>query len=262
MPPFLRACFFLGFGLAFMAMQTPAQTADQGWLDRKLQDEKSPVPLKVTVLGQSELENTAGRELESGLDVLYGAASILDADAIKGEAIIGTARELRAKYPSALIPAGLDAEGYWIGEIRLSKRTLLLVAGGDARGVLYGAFALVRELATRGWSACRSLSSHPAMPIRWVDEWDNADGSVERGYAGRSIFFEGGKVRDDLGAVGEYARLLASIGINGCNVNNVNNAAAFLQPDMLQGLARVADTMRPERCGKHIGRIHGGAAEL
>ena len=83
------------------------------------------------------------------------------------------------------------------------------------------------------------------MPIRWVNEWDNIDGSIERGYAGRSIFFESGKVRDDLAPVSEYARLLASIGINGCNVNNVNNAAPFLEPEMLKGVARIADAMRP-----------------
>jgi alpha-glucuronidase len=89
------------------------------------------------------------------------------------------------------------------------------------------------------------IRSRPAVPIRWVDEWDNANGTVERGYGGRSIFFENGKVRDDLSAVGEYARLLASVGINGCNVNNVNGAAPFLAPEMLQGLKRIADAMRP-----------------
>ena len=83
------------------------------------------------------------------------------------------------------------------------------------------------------------------MPIRWVDEWDNANGTIERGYGGRSIFFENGNVRDDLSQVGEYARLLASVGINGCNVNNVNGAAPFLEPDMIKGLARIADAMRP-----------------
>ena len=83
------------------------------------------------------------------------------------------------------------------------------------------------------------------MPIRWVDEWDNADGSIERGYAGRSIFFDNGRVRDDLAPVAEYARLLASIGINGCNLNNVNNAAVFLTPQMLEGISRIAETMRP-----------------
>ncbi len=79
----------------------------------------------------------------------------------------------------------------------------------------------------------------------WTDEWDNADGSIERGFAGRSIFFDAGRVRDDLAPVGKYARLLASVGVNGCNLNNVNNAAPFLEPEMLKGVARIADTMRP-----------------
>src|SRR5262249_3431491 len=90
-----------------------------------------------------------------------------------------------------------------------------------------------------------NLRERAAMPIRWVDEWDNADGSIERGYAGRSIFFDNGRVREDLAPVAEYARLLASIGINGCNLNNVNNAAVFLQPQILEGIAHVANTMRP-----------------
>jgi alpha-glucuronidase len=68
---------------------------------------------------------------------------------------------------------------------------------------------------------------------------------VERGYAGRSIFFENNKVRDDLSAVSEYARLLASAGINGCNVNNVNGAAPFLNADNIPAMARIADAMRP-----------------
>ena len=83
------------------------------------------------------------------------------------------------------------------------------------------------------------------MPIRWIDEWDNIDGSIERGYAGRSIFFDAGHVRTDLVSVTEYARLLASIGINGCNLNNVNNASAFFTPEMLKEIARIADAMRP-----------------
>ena len=62
--------------------------------------------------------------------------------------------------------------------------------------------------------------------------------------AGR-IFFEGGNVREDLAPVAEYARLLASVGINGCNVNNVNAAPQLLDSDHLKQLARIADAMRP-----------------
>ena len=63
--------------------------------------------------------------------------------------------------------------------------------------------------------------------------------------AGGRSFFDAGHVRADLAPVREYARLLASVGINGCNINNVNNAAPFLKPEMLEEVARIADTMRP-----------------
>ena len=87
------------------------------------------------------------------------------------------------------------------------------------------------------------MREHPAMPIRWVDDWDNPDGSIERGYAGRSIFFEDGHVRQDLAPVSAYARLLASVGINACNLNNVNRASPFLTPD-----CSTASRVSPRRC--------------
>ncbi|MGD0832599.1 MAG: glucosiduronase, partial [Terracidiphilus sp.] len=121
----------------------------------------------------------------------------------------------------------------------------LLIVGGGERGVLYGAFALVRKLATTGWTPTAKITEEPAMPIRWVDDWDNPDGSIERGYAGRSIFFESGNVRADMAPVAEYARLLASVGISGVNVNNVNAAPQLLDADHLKQLARIADAMRP-----------------
>jgi len=78
---------------------------------------------------------------------------------------------------------------------------MLIIVGGSDRGLLYGVFALLRFLATDADLTQLNFRSHPAMPIRWVDEWDNPDGSIERGYAGRSIFFETGSVRDDLAPV-------------------------------------------------------------
>jgi alpha-glucuronidase len=125
----------------------------------------------------------------------------------------------------------------------LGSRTIVIEGWGD--GLLYGVFTLLRTLAAGGDLPAEGIREQPALPIRWVDEWDNPDGSVERGYAGGSIFFEGGQVRQDLAPVAEYARLLASVGINGCNINNVNGASAVLRPEMLPGLARVADAMRP-----------------
>ncbi len=85
----------------------------------------------------------------------------------------------------------------------------------------------------------------PYAPIRWVNEWNNIDGSIERGYGGRSIFWEGGHIREDLSRVSEYGRLLASLGINGISINNVNANPLVLSPEFVPQVARVADVLRP-----------------
>ncbi|MGB6723455.1 MAG: alpha-glucuronidase family glycosyl hydrolase [Terracidiphilus sp.] len=253
--------FFLVFaGAAILAAGAAAQTpaADQAWLNYALPHPRMLYPRHVRALGSGALEQSAVRELLRNLGNL--AADSLSARAqagLGGHTVVGTADEVRKAFPAVPVPAGLEPESFWIYSAPCSDRyngcgehNLVVIAGGDERGVLYGAFALLRLAASGDRGKPPSLTvnpmrGHPAMPIRWVDEWDNANGTVERGYAGRSIFFEDGKVRDDLTQAGEYARLLASVGINGCNVNNVNGAAPFLAPDMIEGLARIADAMRP-----------------
>ena len=65
------------------------------------------------------------------------------------------------------------------------------------------------------------MTKEPAMPLRMVNHWDNMDGSIERGYSGRSFFFENNEILVDERTV-TYARLMASVGINGAVINNVN----------------------------------------
>ena len=201
------------------------------------------VPLQVRALGNGIVEQSAVREIDRALTASSPTARAREA--LGGETVLGTTEEMRRAYHDLPVPKDLKPGGYWVYFKR--DPNLLLIAGGDEAGVLHGAFAMLRYPYGQAKfdPQSHSFRSEPAMPIRWTNEWDNADGSIERGYAGRSIFFEGGKVRDDLAPVSEYARLLSSVGINGCNVNNVNNAAAFLQPEMLKGLARIADAMRP-----------------
>jgi alpha-glucuronidase len=198
----------------------------------------------IEALGHGPLENAALHEIVSGVDRLYGSAPSAGGGALDSVIVLGTVMEVRSTYPTVNPAQTLPAEGFRIANQTINGKRLLLIEGGSERGVLYGAFALLRKLATTGLPKTTIVET-PAMAIRWVDEWDNADGSIERGYAGRSIFFDGGHVRDDLQPVHEYARLLASVGINGCNLNNVNNAAPFLPPEMLGGIKRIADTMRP-----------------
>jgi alpha-glucuronidase len=228
-----KIAFVLCVGAACgLGNRVGAQTADQAWLKDAT---PQPNPEAVRALGKGPLEQAALEELRRGIGRHKESSEI----------VIGTVDEVVHAFPALRVPTARapGPEGYWL--YREPDNKHLVIAGADERGVLYGAFALLRlrgEGQTLGGEVVRST---PAMAIRWVDEWDNADGSIERGYAGRSIFFEGSKVRDDLAPVGEYARLLSSVGINGCNVNNVNNAAPFLNAEMHSGLKRIADAMRP-----------------
>jgi alpha-glucuronidase len=229
--------------LLFLACCFPghAQTADQAWLKYRPTGKPLNVPTNVRVLGKSLVEETAATELRRGLISLSGGSPLESGPNI---ILLGTVAEVRSNQPGASVQA-LGPEEYLIAWKRGELTRELDVIGGSDRGLLYGVFSLLRSLAQGTELSRINFREEPAMPVRWVDEWDNADGTIERGYAGRSIFFEGGKVRGDLAPVGEYARLLASVGINGCNVNNVNNAGPFLEPQMLSELANLADTMRP-----------------
>jgi alpha-glucuronidase len=222
-----------------------AQTAEQAWLGRAGYHGPSDVSLFTKALGPGVLEKTAEIEIYREIRSLRLASSGDSFGSIDGRIVLGTAHEVQRAFPELPVPGDLEPDGYWLMWEQHNGHPLLAVTGGDERGVLYGAFAVLRTLAEGGDLHFKGLREHPAMPIRWVDEWDNPDGSIERGYAGRSIFFEGGNVRQDLAPVAEYARLLASVGINGCNINNVNAAPQLLDTEHLKQLAPIADAMRP-----------------
>jgi alpha-glucuronidase len=218
-----------------------AQTAAQAWLKYRPIGKALSVPTRVSTLGQSVLEQTAAIELRRGLLSLSGGAPL---EIGPNTILLGTMQEMRTRDSKSIVPS-LEPDEFLISARRGDLVREIDIVGGSDRAILYGAFAFLRNLAQGTDMSKADLRERPAMSIRWVDEWDNADGSIERGYAGRSIFFDAGHIRDDLAPVAEYARLLASIGINGCNLNNVNGSSPFLTSEMLQGVARIAEAMRP-----------------
>ncbi len=121
-----------------------------------------------------------------------------------------------------------------------------LILSGGSTGILYGAYALIR-LVLAGEAIPDSLSSAPRYSLRMINCWDNADGSVERGYSGRSLFFEGGKLHYDPLRMRELGRLMASVGLNVLCINNVNVhfPAQLLLEDDLPEAAALADLFRP-----------------
>lgn len=164
-----------------------------------------------------------------------------DADAI----VLGTAAAVHRALPSLALPGDLRPDGYWLKTATVHGHRLIVITSPRPRGVLYGSFALLRRMGMRLPVTTLDERSNPAAPVRWVNEWDNLNGSIERGYGGRSIFFADGHVLRDLSRASAYARLLASVGINGCTVNNVNSDPRILTPEFIAELARIADAFRP-----------------
>jgi len=226
-----------------------AEDGAAGWLRyAPVQNAKqySSLPAAVVPLDHSPVIESAAREAARGLTHMLGHP-VMTGDAFSSmpEFVIGTVTEVEARFPQWRPAAPLKAEGYAIAQVRDHGRTDWVIAGADERGALYGTFHLLEEIAEEKSIASLETVSSPAEQIRWVNQWDNLDGSIERGYAGRSIFFDNGGVRPDLTRAGEYARLLASVGINGCAVNNVNADLRMLTPQMIPQLARIADAFRP-----------------
>ena len=134
-----------------------------------------------------------------------------------------------------LDPREPDDDGY-----RISGTTI--TARRDV-GLLYGAYALLRG---------EHQESHPAFALRLLNHWDNLDGSIERGYAGQSIFWstllppeDRSVARNHSSLIKEYARANASIGINGSVLNNVNASPKMLTTPYLKEVKKTADLLRP-----------------
>ena len=145
------------------------------------------------------------------------------------------AEELRNFFPGGEVNLVIDAsvpdDGYSIEGNTIKAKNEL--------GLLYGAYAMLRG---------EKGASKPYWHLRILNHWDNLDGTIERGYAGRSIFWdlEGDKPKTIDGAlIREYARANASIGINGTVLNNVNASPRVLSAPYINKVKEIADILRP-----------------
>ncbi len=113
-------------------------------------------------------------------------------------------------------------EGFMIKTVNTGREKYIYIAARSGRGLIYGVFKFLYKLVFRSDIENLHIIENPVNPLRMINHWDNMDGSIERGYAGRSLFYEGYELTEDLDRVRYYARLLASVGINGVVINNVN----------------------------------------
>ena len=153
--------------------------------------------------------------------------------------------ELSRAFPDAAFEFREDASMGDSFRIEPSEGNLYRLAGGST-GLLYAAYRMITERLC-GNDITSPVESAPKYTLRMIDCWDNADGTVERGYSGRSLFFSDGKLSYDASRLRELGRLLASAGLNILCVNNVNVhfPAQLLLEDYLQDLAGLAGLFRP-----------------
>ena len=147
--------------------------------------------------------------------------------------------------PQLHLAAFSGKDAYWLKTVVAGNVRYTVVIGGDDRGVLYGAFALLRKIALGEPIGALDDKQAPYAPIRWVNQWDNLDGSIERGYGGRSIFWDSAMRAADLTRVNEYGRMLASLGIDACAIGNVNADSRLLTSAFIPQIARIAAALRP-----------------
>jgi len=183
-----------------------------------------------------------------GHERAVGAAVTLDPKNLsEGTVIVGTpgnstlVRDLNWK-------AHLDAvgaEGFVIRSTRIENKPVTVIAANTDCGALYGSFHLLRLMQTGQPLEQLDIKERPALQLRLVNHWDNPNGSIERGYAGRSLW-QWEELPEKLSPrYADYARACASIGLNGAVINNVNANPRILSAEWLRKVAALADVFRP-----------------
>ena len=231
--------------LGVLCLIPTAATAAEDGYDLWLRYRPIRAPVRATAVVEEShrpILDAAASELRRGLGGLLGKApgyALGD-----GAILIGTpnSSSLIAALRLPLRAAG--AEGYCLKSARVQGHPTTVIAANRDIGVLYGAFAYLRLLQTRSLPHQLDTCDAPRIAIRMLDHWDNLDGTIERGYAGPSLWNW-----DLLPAVDprliDYAKANASVGINGAVLNNPNANAQILTSAYLRKIAAIADAFRP-----------------
>jgi alpha-glucuronidase len=206
-------------------------------------------PEGAATAGASDSSTTlraAQAELLRGLSGLLGAAPRVVADVTEDGAILfGTPRSSALLKSLRLDLHALGAEGYLIRTTTIRGHRTTVIAANTDIGVLYGTFRFLQLLQTREPIGHLDLAASPRIRRRVLDHWDNLNGTVERGYAGDSIWKWETLPEHLSPRYTDYARACASIGINGVVLNNVNATPFILTPLYLGKVAALAGVLRP-----------------
>jgi alpha-glucuronidase len=204
---------------------------------------------QIVIQGTSATMTAAGNELIKGIQGLLGQTvqkqSSVTAD---GAIVVGT-----PSNSSIISGLGLtidkNREAYTIVSTKSGSFSVIAVASEGETGALYGIFHLLRLMQTGQSLSNLAINEKPAIKRRLLNHWDNLDGTIERGYAGTTLWKWSSLPGTLDKRYTDYARACASIGINGTVLNNVNansgTNANILTASYLTKVKALADVFRP-----------------
>jgi alpha-glucuronidase len=242
-------------GVALLLFAASAVSAEDGYR-LWLRYDQVPAPTlaayrsritSVIVEGRSPTAEIIKNELRNGLNGLLGTqvpfAEKVESD---GAVVVTTANSsliAGARWKQQL--NALGPEGFRIATLTIGGHSVTVIGSQSDVGALHGVFYYLRLLQTLKPIARLDVSEKPRVQLRILDHWDNLDGTIERGYAGRSLWNWSELPQKIDPRLSDYARANASIGINGVLINNVNANPQILTAEYLGKVAALADLFRP-----------------
>lgn len=202
---------------------------------------------KVIFPGEAESLVAARKELQAGLSGLLNV-NFTETEALEDNVLlVGTPQSIPLLQKQSFYTEinELSGEGYLILSSKIEGKKITVIAARTDIGVLYGVFHYLRLMQTNQSLDKLSIKEEPKLKYRVLNHWDNLNGTIERGYAGYSIWNWERLPSYKEQRYTDYARANASIGINGAVLNNVNAQAKSLRTDWLVKASGLADVLRP-----------------
>jgi alpha-glucuronidase len=232
-------------------------TADDGyrlWLkydrlsDNDMSDSYRELLTKTYIPQRSPVSEVITNELNNAISGLLGKRLTYSNNIKDGNILVVAVKDKLSSSLSDLIKnetESLNDEGYLIKSLQLDEQSFTVIIANTDIGLLYGTFAFIRLLQTNKDISSLEIISNPKIKIRVLNHWDNLNRTIERGYAGFSLW-DWQKLPGYIhNYYRDYARANASIGINGTVLNNVNANAQIMTPLYLRKVAALADVFRP-----------------
>ncbi|SOE20886.1 alpha-glucuronidase [Spirosomataceae bacterium TFI 002] len=243
---FVFFAYFLSISVAF----TQTSSTYDLWLGYG-KDGKSNVYQKsiksIYFAGESETQIAAKEELTKGLNQMMEKSPKFVTSLSNASLFVATKNALSFEYLNEVQNdlEEVGEEGFILKSFRLKGKNRILLTANTDKGILYGVFRLLRIMQMKESLSEISIVDAPKIDIRMLNHWDNLDRTVERGYAGFSLW----NWQKLPGYIDQryidYARANASIGINSVSLTNVNANAQILTPMYLEKVKALADVFRP-----------------